>query len=395
MAYGVDSTGFVPKPLADIKTDLETGFKSVFGAGITVEPQSAFGQIIGLVSDRLADLWQLGQAVYNASYPDGAEGVALDNLCALTGVARLPASYSYVTVTATGTNGTVISTSFVASVAGTGVQFQNTSSQTISGGTATLTMKAVNTGPLTAAAGTLTVIETPVSGLTSITNAADQYTLGSDVETDSALRLRRALSLRAIGNSAVESIRAKLLEVAGIAECYVFENTTGSTDANGLPAHSFEAVVTGSYTAQTVLDTIWASKPAGIASYGTSSGTVTDSMGVSHTVYYSQAAAVDMNVGIQIVIDPAVFPVSGDADIKAAVAAYGDLNYAIGSTVISSALIPSIFAACAGIKSVALPTIARNTVVVYPAVPPSSADVTTTYHEIPNLDTSKITVTHV
>lgn len=394
MAYGVDTTGFVPKPLETIKSDLESGFRAVYGAGITTEPQSAFGQLIGILSDRLSDLWQLGQAIYNAGFPDGAEGVALDNLCALTGVTRLPASKTLVTVTATGTNGTIIGTTFRASTTA-GVQFENLSSQTISGGTATLSMRAVDTGELVAPAGTLTVIDTPIAGLTSITNAADQTQLGSDVESDAALRLRRANLIRSMGNSAVESIRANVLELAGVTEAYVFENTTGSTDANLLPPHSFEVVVDGSYDAQDLVDTIWASKPAGIASYGTLSGSVTDSMGITHTVLYSDAAPVNMNVGIQIVIDPATFPVNGDADIKAAIAAYGDLNYGIGSTVISSALIPSIFAACAGIKSVALPTIARNTVVVFPAVPPSSADVTTTYHEIPNLDTSLITVTHI
>lgn len=388
MAYGVDTTGFVPKPLEDIKADLEAAMKASFGAGITVEPQSAFGQIIGIMSDRLSDLWQLGQAVYNASFPDGAEGVALDNLCALTGVTRLPASKTTVTVTATGTNGTIIGTTFRASTTA-GVQFENLSSQTISGGTATLSMRAVDTGELVAPAGTLTVIDTPVAGLTSITNALDQTLLGSDVESDAALRLRRAETIRSIGNSAVESIRANILELTGVTEAYVFENTTGSTDANGLPPHSFEAVVSGSYTAQDLLDTIWESKPAGIASYGTSSGTVTDSMGVSHTVYYSVPAARDIYVGIEIVVDPATFPVSGDADIKAAVAAYGDLNYGIGTTVISSALIPSIFAACAGIKSVALPKIGTS------VSPTLTADITNNYHQIPDLDTSRITVTHI
>jgi uncharacterized phage protein gp47/JayE len=386
---GIDSTGFVPKPLEDTKDDLESAIRASFGAGITTQPQSGWGQLIGIFSDRLADLWQLGQAVYNAGYPDGAEGVALDNLCALTGTTRLPASYSYVTVTASGTNGTVIGTTFVASVAGSGIRFVNQSSQTISGGTATLTMKAEDTGELVAPAGTLTVIETPIAGLTSITNAADQYTLGSDVESDAALRLRRALSLRAIGNAAVESIRAKVLEVEGVSECYVFENTTGSVDAEGLPAHSFEVVVTGSYADQDIWDVIWASKPAGIASYGGESGTVTDSMGVSHTLYFSEATPVDVHVELNIQIDPAVFPVGGDAAIKAAVAAYGDLNYSIGSTVISSALIPTIFAACAGIKSVALPKIGLSD-------PPSTTtDVTTDYHQIPNLDTGNIDINHV
>lgn len=388
MPYGIDSTGFVPKPLEDVKADLESGFRASFGSGITTEPQSAFGQIIGLFSDRLADLWQLGQAVYNASFPDGASGVALDNLCALTGVARLPASYTYVTVTATGVNGTVIGTGFKASTTA-GVQFENQSSQTISGGTATLTMRAGATGPFTAPAGSLTVIDTPIAGLTSITNAADQYLLGSDIESDSALRLRRVLTIRAIGNAATESIRADLLEVQGVTACNVFENVTDSTDAQGLPPHSFEAVVDGTYTAGDIRAAIWASKPAGIASYGTSSGTIVDSSGTTQTVKFSPATVLNIYVDVTVTVDASLFPVGGDADVKAAIAAYGDTNYTIGSKVISSALIPSVFTAVDGIKDVSLPKIGTA------PSPTLTTTISPTNRQRPDLDTSRITVTIV
>jgi hypothetical protein len=82
MAYGVTPAGFVPKPLAVIQAELQDDLRATFGAGINLSASSVFGQLINRISERLSELWDLGQATYNAFDPSTASGDALDNLCA-------------------------------------------------------------------------------------------------------------------------------------------------------------------------------------------------------------------------------------------------------------------------------------------------------------------------
>src|SRR5262249_36114068 len=96
--------------------------------------------------------------------------------------------------------------------------------------------EAVDTGPLPAPAGTLTVIDTPVAGLSSVTNAADAI-LGRNQETDSELRIRREEELRAAGKGTVDAIRALLLEVLNVVQAKVLQNHSGRPGRGGRAAH--------------------------------------------------------------------------------------------------------------------------------------------------------------
>lgn len=85
-------------------------------------------------------------------------------------------------------------------------------------------------GPIPAPAGSLTNILTPVSGWTSLTNF-DAGITGRNQETDTELRIRRALSLKVQGAATVESIISRLRqEVPGVTSVNVFENVTMTQD---------------------------------------------------------------------------------------------------------------------------------------------------------------------
>lgn len=386
MPFGIDSTGFVPKPLDTIKTDLEGGFRTVFGAAITTVAQSVFGQLIGIFSERLADAWQLGLATYNASFREGATGIHLDNIGALTGTARLQASYTKVDLTLTGVAATVIPALRVVSIPSTGAKFTNVLGGVIGGGgTVVIEFRAVETGPQTAYAGTVTNIETPVAGWTSVTNATDHKILGTNIETDAAYRLRQEQELRAQGQSTIAAIRAKIFTVANVTEAYLFENVTDTTDANGLPPHSFESVVLGGTDAD-VAKVIADSKPVGIATHGLTTQATTDANGFSLNIKFSRPQALNIYVVMTATVNPAVFPSNGADLIKAAVVSYGDTNYRVGSEVRSSALLPSVFAATSGILECTLPFIGTA-----PA-PVSSTTINVNNRQLADLDTSRITV---
>ena len=117
--YGLSSTGFLAKPNAQSVTDLEGDFQNVFGQGINVSPKSVFGQVIGIMADRLTDIWQLAQAVYSAMNPDAATGVQFDSIAALTGCTRELAAPSIVAdVVIAGVAGTAVPGTFQISTGG-------------------------------------------------------------------------------------------------------------------------------------------------------------------------------------------------------------------------------------------------------------------------------------
>lgn len=108
MAYGLTVDGFVTKTLGLIRSDINTAIRLAFGASVKVNEESIFGQIIGIISAHLAQLWDLAEAVNASMDPDAATGTALEQLCLLTGTLRPQATYSSVTLMLTGDDTSVI-----------------------------------------------------------------------------------------------------------------------------------------------------------------------------------------------------------------------------------------------------------------------------------------------
>jgi uncharacterized phage protein gp47/JayE len=331
MAFGVTSAGFVPMRLSDIKTALETALKAAFG-DINVDPTSVFGQFIGVMSKMGADWWEVAEDVYLSQYPSSASGVALDNVLSLSGLTRLSAAYSQVICQLTGTASTVVPV---------GSQIESTNGDlfallaevTIGASPTDGTFVAVVSGAVSVPAGTLTTIVTPVSGWTSVTNA-DAGTMGRAAETDAEARQRREAGLSIIGAGTVNAIQSRIMEnVNNVTAVAVFENRTDITDADGRPPHSFEVVVFGGADADIAAE-IWATKPAGIQTYGSSYVDITDSNGDTQRIYFSRPVQQYVHVEVTITYyAEEAFPIDGEAQIKAAIYAYG-LSLALGKDLI-------------------------------------------------------------
>ena len=382
---GLSSAGFERKRLEDIKTDLENALKSSFGDQINLLPESVFGQLVGIWADRLSSIWELGESVYNSQYPDTAYGTSLDNVAALSGITRLGATKSTVTVELTGTIGTVVPAGTIFSVSGNSdARFVTLAPVTLVAGapSGTVDCEAETAGEVQAAAGTLTVIETPVFGLTSVTNPLDAD-VGREIETDLELRIRRATSLQIAGAGTPEAIRSRLLEVDDVTAVIVYENITMVTDPDGRPPKSFEVFVEGGDD-QDIADTIWLAKPAGIETYGNQSTSVTDSQGFTQTINWSRPIAVDIYLEVDLVTTPSF--VATEAEIKQAFVDYATDNLGIGDDVIVYPALMCVLNAFAGISDVTFrigvapgPTLDNN----IPIDP----------EEIADFDTSRITVT--
>lgn len=130
MTFGLTPQGFNAKRLADAKQGLDNAFIAQFG-DINLDPQSVFGQEIGVLSKSLADLWEQLEEVYFSQYPNSASGVSLDNVVQLNDITRLPATQTSVVATLYGEEGTFIPEGSLAKIVSTGQVFFNQSSGSI------------------------------------------------------------------------------------------------------------------------------------------------------------------------------------------------------------------------------------------------------------------------
>lgn len=391
-SYGLLPEGFVPKPQTVIKEELDSVYKSTFGAQLGSEPDgsipadSVAGQRIGLHAERLAELWEIGQALGSSFDPDAATGRALDILCAITGTTRNQERQTVGTVALTGDPATLVPSGAAVSIPVVGTRFLTDANATLAAvsawtvntayalgarvkngvspsriyqaivagtsaligsgpsgtgasivdasvtwayvgdGTAAVdvAITASDPGPFAALTGQITSIESPVSGWLSVRNMSDAQ-VGAYVETDASLRNRREAELAGRGNGPVPAIRADLLKVNqgtanAVVDCVVFENYTDVVDVNGIPPHSFEAVVLGGLDAD-IRQTIFDTKPIGIRPHGGVTGTVVDSTGIAHTIKFTRPTTYSIWMELDVTYNAATWPLDGADQIKAAILA--------------------------------------------------------------------------
>lgn len=185
------------------------------------------------------------------------------------------------------------------------------------------------TGPIPAAAGTLTVIDTPVTGWAAVTNPLDAI-LGTNLEDDTDALARRLTLLNATANGPLQAIVQRVREVAAVITAIGFENLL-DTVVDGRPGHSFEIVVEGGDDTD-IANAIYASKPAGIQTDGTTSVTVTDANGFTHQINFSRPTIVPIFVIINLQTN-ADFPANGAQLIQSEIIAIGNA-FPIGGLII-------------------------------------------------------------
>lgn len=350
-------------------------------------------QIIGVLSEQLAVVYELLQALYAAAYPDSATGVLLDQVAALTGTRRRPATRSRVVGTLTLEDATTVPAGSIVAVEGDpDAQFRTVAAVSNSTGSTDafeVVMEALETGPVPAPAGTLTVIVTPVAGWISATNVSPA-TLGRPLAEDAELREQRLVELAGAGQSSYAAIRAAVARVAGVEEVAVYGNETLTTDGDGRPGKSFEVVVwdqspaaaDSDEIAQAVHDT----KPAGIESHGVgSSGTATSETLEELAVSFTRATRLLVHVEAKVVLEPGTGP-GWQAPAVDAIAARG-AEYSVGDTAYSSQLI------CALLKVPGI--LAVTSLAIGLAAPPAGSTVAAAYNEIVRITAGDVTVTEV
>ena len=330
--YGLSDAGYTAPRAADVRALMQSQLATRLAAAglssdIDWDADVLLSMIVDVMAERIGSISDATQALYDAWNVNSATAAFLDNLCLIVGTTRIPATYSTCTVTLTGTSGTIIPAGKLiqgGGPAGTS-RWATTSDVTLSGGTGSVVVQAQDAGAIDADAASLTTIVTPVSGWTAVTNAAPA-TPGEPRETDAALRLRRQQSLQVAGSRSLAALRANLLALDGIQSVVVVENTEPTTETVSgisLTAHSVGIVVYPSTltTAQktAMVEAIYGIVPAGIATNGAQSATVTGGDGFAKTIQWAWATTTTVNVVTTVILEAGYELEDVEADIQAAV----------------------------------------------------------------------------
>lgn len=304
MPFQLTTAGLQVQNQAEIVAELEQALKTAtksdgttlaFGNNWITTPDSLDGQLLHNFAEHLAEAQVAVGEVYNSIGP-AAQGKTLDNVMILAGLERkTPSKSSVVARISAGGAGAAVPAGTTFRTVDTGAQFATTAAVAVPPmGTADVECAALLAGPVEAALGTLTVIVTPVLGMTAVTNpaAAD---LGQNSETDPLLRNRHLDSLAIVGTRTIDAIRAALLDLDGVTDARVFENTTSAVNGDGMPGKSIWAVVDGG-AEQPIADLIFVRKCDGVETYGAITKTVQDSQGGTDIAKFSRPTLLDVYV---------------------------------------------------------------------------------------------------
>ncbi|GAB7202372.1 baseplate J/gp47 family protein [Dickeya oryzae] len=304
MALNLDTLGLSATVTAqgisapDYQTILSTitgYFQQIYGTDAYLDPDSKDGQMVALMALSIHDANTTAIAVYNSYSPSTALSDALTRNVKINGIGRKGETRSTVDLLLTGTAGTDITNGSVKD--DNSVIWNLPALVTIGvGGTVTVTATCNTSGAVAALAGTITGINTPTRGWTSVTNPS-AATVGAAAETDAELRIRQAQSVALPSLTPFEAVDGAIASIAGVTRHKLYENDTGAVDANGLPAHSISAIVDGG-DATTIAQTIRGKKGQGVATYGKTPIVVPDKYGNPHTISFSRPVNVPIYVSI-------------------------------------------------------------------------------------------------
>jgi uncharacterized phage protein gp47/JayE len=303
MSNFITEGGINPKTYNEIKSEKEAKARSLFGSAVDLSSYSPIGLLLQLEAYVRAEQHKDLEDTYYGLNVNTATGVQLDRYVAGSGLIRRDATRAIVTLTISGDNGTIVPIGFIAQTQA-GVAFSTTESGEISGGSVDLEAECLKTGEVgNVGVGTIIEINTPQSGVDSVTNATEARG-GAPRETDPELRERYKIG-DTRGGSSVDSIRANLLQIDGVISAYVNENVADITDSDGIPPHTIRALIDSAGVSEEIFDVFLRFKPAGIGTRneglsGEQSVSGVDRAGEPVTYYYYEPVLVDIYVIVNI-----------------------------------------------------------------------------------------------
>ena len=297
LAPVVNSAGISAPPYSDIYQSLIASFQAIYGTDIYIAPDSQDGQWLAVLAAAINDSNQAAIAVFQAYSPFYAQGAGLSSQVKINGLAREIATNSQSQGNVVGQVGTVIVNGVVKDENSNLWNLPASVTIPVSG-VISVTVVAQKLGAIIASAGTINSISNPQLGWQSFVSTVNAEP-GAVVESDAALRARQVFSTALPSLSIKNGIEAAIGNVNGVTRFFVYENDTGITDINGIPAHSISPVVEGGLS-DLIGKAIQIKKPPGIQTYGSTPVVTHDSKGFPITVNYFILAEVAIYFEITI-----------------------------------------------------------------------------------------------
>lgn len=183
-------------------------------------------------------------------------------------------------------------------------------------------LQAIVDGSTDGPSGTLTEIITPITGWDSTVNPLDAV-LGQDEETDAEFRLRRKQEVARAGSATIPGIFSDLIKINDVTTVIVFQNNLDIVDLDGRLPHSVDIVIEGGDEDE-IADEVFKTVGGGITMLGDIVKVVKGPSNFDHTVKFSRADNIEIFLEIDLEVDIDLFPVNGEAQVKALILIYGN-----------------------------------------------------------------------
>ena len=301
---GLTDEGFTADTLSAIQSRIE-GRLRVYDPEIDLDIASPDGQNVSIFSFEVATLWQQMAMVYDSYNPDITSGKGLRNVGLLTGLPVGAASRSTVNLALGGTAGTPVPKSSILTDQD-GNDYSTSFAVTLPGSTECVALQA---GPILVPAANTYTIKTVVSGWTTATQSVDGKE-GGIAQTPQQYRNLRDRTVMRNSSSVADVVASRLYEL-GLEQTSVVNNDSSvDTLPDGTPPQNLHITV-GEYSGvsrQQIALTILEAKGLGCptwsvgkdASTGGNWEEVEDNQGVTHRIYFDEAVAVPIYVGMTI-----------------------------------------------------------------------------------------------
>lgn len=301
-------TGLVTQSLEEIITEITGKYQEIYGNDINIDQNTPDGQMINLLAQMKKDILDL-LVQYNSNIDvDQVQGIAQQILYKLNGLEIKSYTYSYVNVKVTTSGPTNLQglDNNIDNSDGTGYTIQDTNgnrwilanSVINLNGTDEFPFRAAELGGIQCLPNTVTLPETIVSGVVSVTNPAANYITGDTGESDAEYRQRRNKTVALPSQGFDESIEAQLLNLDTVTQVKVYDNRK-SVEVNGIPAHTIWVIVEGGQNSE-IGNIIYANIPPGIPMKGSIEVLVSKSNGELTPVYFDRGTAQTLYVKVTI-----------------------------------------------------------------------------------------------
>lgn len=293
----IDEAGLHIPTYIDIREQMCEDARNTFGQDIYLGEDSQDYQYICTIAEKMYDVLQAAQQVYNNRAPNSAIKAALDSIVKINGIKRKAATYSKCNVTIMGIPGIEIRNGIVVDKGNIKWNLP-TSIKIPDEGKIVVEAVCQIEGPIVSNPGDLTGIFNPTYGWNGVYNY-ENGSLGSNVEDDAKLRKRQSDSTAQPSRSILDGTSGAVAKIDGVTRSYVYENDTNQVDELGLPPHSITAVVEGGID-EDIAKAIHIHKGPGCYSNGDVRIDVADSKGQVSSIGFYRAKYVDIDVTVNI-----------------------------------------------------------------------------------------------